>query len=298
MGWEAQQHRVSVPALEESLGHLQTLLFPRMCWTTPPQHLQPPSRTNSPRDMGIPNAQHTRTCSPAPSPTTATSGQLLKPQVPGNSLQPYKQQQAHGRQHACLLKEKHNGSGDAQASKFTRVPKSGAHIWASYKEDAKQPPRSIPVTSRLTGAAFHAAALRGNLIHFLIRHQLPPLQCSQMGEIYCLLHPKMQPWEAHPGFTRRNEHYCQGRLLFSTKFARGKPGAGSKRLVLVKAAPVRARVLGWQLPVLPCGLHRTFSRHSPAAEASGSSGGGRTSCHTGDSAQGTGPPETGLALGV
>lgn len=178
---------------------------------------------------------------PAPSLTIATSGQLLKPQVPGNSLQPYKQQQAHRRQHACLLKEKHNSFRDVQTSKFTRVLKSGAHIRASHKGDAKQPPRSIPVTSRLTGAAFHAAALRGNLIHFLIRHQLPPLQCSQMGEIYCLLHPKTQPWEAHPDFTRKNEHYCQGGLLFSTKFARGKPGAGSKSLVLVKAAPVRAR---------------------------------------------------------
>lgn len=108
---------------------------------------------------------------------TAISGQLLKPQVPGNSPQPYKQHQACWRQqHSQLLKEEHNSSEDAWASKFTRVPKSGAHIRASYKGDAKQPPCSIPVTSCLTGAAFHAAASRGNLIHFLIKHQLP--QCN------------------------------------------------------------------------------------------------------------------------
>ena len=119
---------------------------------------------------------------PGPAPQLpAISGQLLQPQVPGNSPEPYKKQQARRQQHSGLLREKHNGSEDARASEFTRVPKPGARIRASYKGDAKQPPHSIPVTSRLTGAAFHAAALRGNLIHFLIRRQLPPAQRSQMG---------------------------------------------------------------------------------------------------------------------
>lgn len=138
------------------------------------------------------------------------NSKLLKPQEAGNSLQPYKQQQTHRLQHSQLLKEKHNSSKDAWASKFTRVLKSGARIRASYKGDAKQPPRSILITSRSTGAAFHAAASRGNLIHFLIRHQLFPVQRSQMevcgGGICSSLYPKTQPWE---GFTRRDEHWWQ-----------------------------------------------------------------------------------------
>lgn len=53
----------------------------------------------------------------------------------------------------------------------------------------------------------------------------------------------------------------------------------------------------------PCSLHETFSRHSQAAEGSGNAGGGRTSCHgsqpsAGDSPQGAGPLEAGLALGI
>lgn len=181
----------------------------------PPQHLQPPGRTSNPRIVGTPTAKYVGTHSPFPSPPTAISGQLLKPQVPGNSLQPYKQHQARWRQqHSRLLKEKHNNSEDAWASKFTRVPKSGAHIRASYKGDAKQPPCSIPVTSCLTGAAFHAAALRGNLIHFLIKTPATPVavQCSQCRGNCSLLHSETQPWEAHPGFTRRDEPCWQGGL--------------------------------------------------------------------------------------
>lgn len=40
---------------------------------------------------------------------------------------------------------------------------------------------SIPVTSCLTGAAFHAAALRGNLIHFLIKLQLSQCNAPSAG---------------------------------------------------------------------------------------------------------------------
>lgn len=170
LGWGAQRHRIPIPALEQDLGHLQERAGPSL-----PSTFGHPAGPAAP---GTPTARCASTHSPVPSPPTAVSGQLLKPQVPGNSPQPYKQQQVH-QQHSWLLKEKHNGSEDAQASKFTRILKSGARIRALYKGDAKQPPRSIPVTSRLTGAAFHAAALRGNLIHFLIRHQLPPVQCSQ-----------------------------------------------------------------------------------------------------------------------
>lgn len=129
------------------------------------------------QDCGDPSCTVCQDSLPISQPPIAISGQFLKPQVPGNSLQPYKQHQACWRQQHCqLLKEKLNSSEDAWASKFTRVRKSGALIWASYKGDAKQPPCSIPITFCLTGAAFHAAALRGNLIHFLIKHQLP--QCN------------------------------------------------------------------------------------------------------------------------
>lgn len=203
MGKSVASHPCSCP--RTGLGHFQTVLPPGACQTIPPQHLWPPS------DVGTP-CVCARTHSPSPSPITASSGQLLKPQEAGNSLQPYKQQQAHRQQHSQLLREKHNSSKDAWASKFTRVLKSGARIRASYKGDAKQPPRSILITSRSTGAAFHAAASRGNLIHFLIRHRLFPVQRSQMevlGGICSSLYPKTQPWE---GFTRRHEHWWQGCL--------------------------------------------------------------------------------------
>lgn len=98
LGYGAQQHRIPIPALEQDLGHLRTLLLPGACRTIPPQHLQPPSRTSGPRDTGTPTARCARTHSLAPSPPPAISGQLLKPQVPGNSLQPYKQQQARQQQ--------------------------------------------------------------------------------------------------------------------------------------------------------------------------------------------------------
>jgi len=153
---------------------------------------------------------------PGPAPQLpAISGQLLQPQVPGNSPEPYKKQQARRQQHSGLLREKHNGSEDARASEFTRVPKPGARIRASYKGDAKQPPHSIPVTSRLTGAAFHAAALRGNLIHFLIRRQLPPAQRSQMGGGGNLLPvtPQNPGLGGSPGFYQEGRALLAGRAL-------------------------------------------------------------------------------------
>lgn len=97
---------IAVPTLKQDLGHTQMRL--------PLQHLQPPGRTSNPRIVGISAAQHVRTHSSFPSHSIAISGQLLKPQVPGNSLQPYKQHQACWRQpHSQLLKEKHKSSEDA-----------------------------------------------------------------------------------------------------------------------------------------------------------------------------------------
>lgn len=163
-----------------------------------------------------------------PAPQQQVQGSFRKPKRQETPCSPTSSNKPVG---SSIPEEKHNSSKDAWASKFTRVQKSGAHIRASYKGDAKQPPRSILVTSRSTGAAFHAAASRGNLIHFLIRHRLFPSAMLPNGsvgggaeEICSLLYSKTQPLE---GFTRRDEHCWKRGLWFSTGFAIGKPGAGS-----------------------------------------------------------------------
>lgn len=259
----------------------------------PPQHLQPPGRTSNPRIVGSPTAQYVRTHSPFHSPPTAISGQLLKPQVPGNSLQPYKQHQAHWqRQHSRLLKEKHNSSEDAWASKFTRVPKSGAHIRASYKGDAKQPPCSIPVTSCLTGAAFHAAALRGNLIHFLIKHQLPQCNAPNAGGTAPCYTLKPSPGRLTQVLQEGMSLAGREGSNLTLNLQEGSLGLVANALPWYQGAALAApsAALG-----TPRGLYETFSRHSRAAEASGNRR--QTITALGEGTQHR-PQEMGLTSGV
>lgn len=74
LGWGAQGHRIPLPALDQDMGHIWTLLLPGACQIIPPQHLRPLGRTSSPRDAGTPVAQCTRTRSPVPSPPRTVSG--------------------------------------------------------------------------------------------------------------------------------------------------------------------------------------------------------------------------------
>lgn len=131
---------------------------------------------------------------------------------------------------------------------------------------------STPVTSCLTGAAFHAAALRGNLIHFLIKLQLPQCNAHNAGG-------------SAPCYTLKPSPGRLSQVLQGGMSLAGRKGSnltlnlqeGSLRLVANALPWYQSTVLaapGAALGTL-CSLYETFSRHSRAAEASGNKDGGR-----------------------